>query len=498
VNAPTVRELLQDASREVRSIMWDVTALDGPGLAAAWPAFAAHARDALSAVPLPDSGTRLLIHRAAGPRYRPNRWGPRVDAEPDPHLVRAGQALAAVADLLTRYAAPPTSIEAAHDADLARRRIAECLLVGSHAAALGLSEYAARLQPARAGLTFERPETRLAVKGATLAQSRRLASELATFEAHLSHYLARPPEREQPEAAQEFVDPDRLPHALAQWEVTALRVLHGQPLSVRDLAGIAHTEQALLVHTAVIVNAAAGAAVIDPDDFASQIRPRLQDAQAAWGDVAATWPAQMTTSASPSLAGVEASAQLHRALGEITRDGNGWATPAQIAERVHLADVAGLLGDAAMASANRAERFAELPAELAHAGQLRAPARLLVTMESRPIGRGPEPESAVRTTDIANRRIVAVRPEQTAGATATACDLGRQLASLTQALETLPVGRQPLAETDPASNARAAFGARSGRTGTCESGARPGYHGQSLAEFEPVGFESALVKVHAR
>src|SRR5665647_3820051 len=52
VNTPTVQELLQDASREVRSTMWDVTALDGPGLAAAWPAFAAHARDALSGVPL--------------------------------------------------------------------------------------------------------------------------------------------------------------------------------------------------------------------------------------------------------------------------------------------------------------------------------------------------------------------------------------------------------------------------------------------------------------
>ena len=191
------------------------------------------------------------------------------------------------------------------------------------------------------GVAFEQPEARLAVKGATLAQSRRLASELATFEAHVSHYLARPPEREQREAAQEFVDPDRLPQALAQWEVTALRVLHAQPPSVRDLAGIAHTEQALLVHAAVILNAAARAAVIDPDDFARQIRPRLQDAQAAWGDVAASWPAQMTTPAPPSLAGVEASAQLHRALGEITRDGNGWATPAQIAERVHLADVAG-------------------------------------------------------------------------------------------------------------------------------------------------------------
>jgi hypothetical protein len=370
MNAPTVEELLHESAREVRSIMWDVTTLDGPALASAWPAFAAHARAALSAVPVPDAGTRLLIHRSEGPRYRPNRWGPPVDAEPDQHLVRAGQALAAVAELLTRYAGPPTSIEAARDAQLVRRRIAECLLVGSHATALGLREHATRLRPARPGIAFEQPGVRLAVAGATLAQSHRLASELATFEAHAAHYLARAHGHGPQRRPEHFVDPDRLPHVLAAWEVTAMRVLHAQPPSVRDLAGIAHAEQALLVHTAVILNAAARAAVIDPNDFAAQIQPRLQVAQVAWGDVAASWPAQMTTPAPPSLAGVQASAQLHRALGQITRDGNGWATPALIVQRVHLAEVARLLRDASMASVNRAERFAELPAELANAGHL--------------------------------------------------------------------------------------------------------------------------------
>ena len=492
MNTPTVQELLQDASREVRSTMWDVTALDGPGLAAAWPAFAAHARDALSGVPLPDAGTRLLIHRAAGPRYRPNRWGPPVDAQLDPHLVRASQAMAAVADLLTRYAAPPTSMEAGHDAALARRRIAECLLVGSHATALGLSEHAARLQPARAGLAFERSEARLAVKGATLAQSRRLASELATFEAHLSHYLARPVEREQRDAAQEFADPDRLPLVLAQWEDTAMRVLHAQPPSVRDLAGIAHTEQALLVHTLVILNAAARSAVINPEDFDRQIRPRLENSQTGWGDVAANWPAQMTTPAPPSLAGVQASAQLHQALGQITRDGNGWATPALIASRVHLAEVVVLLRDTVAASGGRAERFAELPSELAHARHLHAPARLFAAMESHANGRGFGSESAVRITDVANRRIVVVRPEQTKEATMTACDLRRQLTSLTAAIGTLPPGRQSQAVVEPASGAQAAFRDPSGRTGTGESCACPECHGQSLAESGPFSGDRAL------
>ena len=121
--------------------------------------------------------------------------------------------MAAVVELLRRYATPPTSTAAGHDADLARRHIAEALFVGSHATALGLREHANRLRPARSGIAFERPEVRLAVRGATLAQSRRLASVLATFEAHVSHYLARPPEREPREAAQVVVDPDRLPQA---------------------------------------------------------------------------------------------------------------------------------------------------------------------------------------------------------------------------------------------------------------------------------------------
>jgi hypothetical protein len=70
-------------------------------------------------------------------------------------------------------------------------------------------------------------------------------------------------------------------------------------------------------------------------------------------------------------------------------------------------------------------------------------------------GRGHDAESPVRTTDVANRRIV-VRPEQTTGATATAIDLGRQLASLTQALETLPSGRQSPAVVESVFSADAA------------------------------------------
>jgi hypothetical protein len=237
-----------------------------------------------------------------------------------------------------------------------------------------------------------------------------------------------------------------------------MRVLHAQPPSVRDLAGIAHTEQALLTHTIVLLDAAARAGVIDFDDFAAQIRPRLENAQTAWGEVAASWPAAMTTPAPPSLAGVEASAALHQALDEITRDGNVWATPALIAKREHLVDVAGLLRDAVEASSRRAERFAELPGELAAAGHLRAPARLLAATQRHPNGGGSELESAVRTTDVANRRIVVVRLEQMAGARTTARDLGLRLRSLTQSLETLPLGRQGRAVVKPASIAKAALG----------------------------------------
>lgn len=456
MSAPTVQELLHDASREVRSIMWDVTTLDGPALAAAWGAFASQARAALAAVPLPDPGTRLLIHRAEGPRFHPNRWGPSVDAKPDHHLIEGGRALASVADLLGRYAGPPTSADAAREADLVRLCIAECLLIGSHATALGLREHAARLRQALPGVAFDRPGGRLAVAGATLAQSRRLASELDTFQGHVAHYLARPGGRESQRGREHPVDPDRLPHALAAWEFTAMRLLQAQPPSVRDLAGVAHAEQALLVHAAVILNAAARACVIDHDGFARQICPRLQDAQVAWGEVAASWPAQMTTHAPSSLAGVEASAELHQALDEITRDGNGWATPALIGRRVHLADMAGLLRDAVVAGGSRANRFEELPMQLAQRGHLRAPARLLSAMEQHSSEPRSDRQSMVRPTDLANRRIVVVGLEQTTDATATASDLGRQLTSLAEALETLPLARLRLAVVESASGAQAA------------------------------------------
>jgi hypothetical protein len=449
VNAPTVAELLHDCAREVRSIMWDITTLNGPELAAAWPAFAAAAGDALAAVPCPDPAARLLAVRMAGPRPRPNRWGPPVDADPDPHLLAAGAGLAAVAGLLARHATPPTSAGAAHDGDLARRRIVEALVIGAHATSLGLFEHASRLSPARAGITSQQPGARLAVAGATLAQSRRLASELDTLQAHGTHYLAAAGGRASRRGAQSFVDPDRLPHVLAAWEVTTMRVLHASPPSVRDLAGVAHAEQALLVHTMVILNAAAQADVIDIEGFTGQIGPRLADAHRAWGDVAASWPVQMTTAAPPALITVEASAELHQALGEITREGNGWATAARIDERVNLREVSAQLRDALGAGSVCAERFAELPHELARAGQLRAPARLLGVNGGPADRTASQLDGGPRTTDVANRRIVTVLPEQTAGATQTARRLQAAMTSLTQALETLRLAGGPRSGAEP-------------------------------------------------
>src|ERR1035437_7856250 len=122
--------------------------------ATAWPACAAAAGAALAAVPCPDPAARLLAARMAGPRPRPNRWGPPVDADPDPHLVAAAQALAAVADLLVRHATPPTSAEAARDADLARRRIAEAFVIGSHATFLGVYGSARPRGDARGGVAM--------------------------------------------------------------------------------------------------------------------------------------------------------------------------------------------------------------------------------------------------------------------------------------------------------------------------------------------------------
>lgn len=89
------------------------------------------------------------------------------------------------------------------------------------------------------------------------------------------------------------------------------------------------------------------------------------------------------------------------------------------------------------------------------AGHLQAPARLLAAMERHTNGRESETESAVRTTDVANRRIVAVQPQHTTAATATAQHLREQLTSLTAALETLPLGREGLTAVESGSSAQA-------------------------------------------
>jgi hypothetical protein len=204
--------------------------------------------------------------------------------------------------------------------------------------------HANQLQPARAGIAFEQPGLRLAVNGATLASSRRLASELATLQAHTAHYLAGGPSPDTGRLREHFVDPDRLPLALAGLEVTAIRSLHAQPPSVRDLAGIAHTEQALLTHTIVLISAAARAGVIDPDDFASQIRPWLENAQTGWGDVAASWPAD--DHARATLPGRRKSQRPAPPSPRRDQPGRQRLATHPDRQREHLVDVAGLLRDA--------------------------------------------------------------------------------------------------------------------------------------------------------
>lgn len=438
MSSPSVGELLDEADREVRSILWDITELNGPALAASWPRFMDSAHDALVALQPADTQTRLLVLRAEGPGPRPHRWGRPVDAAPDPRMERATAALRDVAELVGRHAGRWAA--AAPDVEYARRRISATIYHAAHAARTGLREHTQQRQPARPGVAFIRPPEPLVVPGLQRAQLPRLISAIEALEAqaerlvtgNLRFFGGSPT----PRGGSDLPAHD-LAEALARWEITCQRILAAEVPSVADLAGIATTQSALMANAEAILRAAAVVGAADANAV-SRAHPMLSSAQAAWSATAASWSGFGTMGRGPDPGGAQASTEVLRALHEITRNSNGWADPAAIASRCDLPATIEAIGHAVTSGERLADRYVELPAELAAAGRLRGrPDKLPSGASVDAHGR-----ETIRLA-IAGRSAVAVHPGQTDILDAAANTLMERSRALGSVMDTIAGQRTP-------------------------------------------------------
>ena len=450
MSSPSVGELLDEADREVRSILWDITELDGPALAASWPRFMESAHDALVTLQPIDTQAKLLVLSAEGPGPRPHRWGRPVDVAPDPRMERATTALRDVAELVGRHAGGWAG--AAPDAEHCRRRVSATMYCAAHAARTGLREHAQQRQPARPGVAFIRPSEALVVPGLQRIQLPRLISAIEALEAQAERLVTR---------NLRFFGGSPTPHGgsdspahnlaevLARWEITSRRLLAAEVPSVADLAGIATTQSAMMANAEAILRAAAVVGAADADAV-SRAHPMLSAAQAAWSATAASWSGFGTVGRGPDPGGAQASTEVLRALHEITRDSNGWADPAAIASRCELPATIEAIGHAVTSGERLADRYVELPAELAAAGLLRGrPDKLPSGVSVDAHGR------ETVSLAIAGRSTVTVRPGQTDILDAAANTLMERSRALGPVMDTIrgqrttgPPGQRPTRALD--------------------------------------------------
>jgi hypothetical protein len=446
VASPTVGELLHDADRQVRSVLWEITALNGPALLAGWPDLAAAAAEVLAAIPHPGPaaalfGRRVMVH-ADHLTHRVGALPPLGD--PDTRFVDAADALQQAAALLHRHATPATVSTPAQyaDADAARLRVAQTLHVGVHVVATALTEYRTGEPVGVDGkvIPVRSPQRPLYVR-----ETRPVEAVLARFESDAGHYVTR----HRRDAAGQHQPPiaGDVPAAVARWGLVAARTLAAPDVAARDIIGIARTEALLAAGSAAIIRAATDRGHLDPGAGLELVH-RLERSAAAWLATAAGWaPYTTPKTPTPSLDCVAAADTLRRAIGEVTRDGSGWATPGQVDDRCHVPAVVTALAAAREVSADLAHTYTTLPGELAHTGRLHAPARVVLDAEMarQPVSPGSHPSDVdspralpVSLADVARTRNIAATP----GAVAHLADLGASAAAAARNTDPTP-GRIP-------------------------------------------------------
>ena len=139
-------------------------------------------------------------------------------------------------------------------------------------------------------------------------------------------------------------------------------------------------------HSRVLVTAAAEQRII-PASQRAPICQALTSAALAWVRVAEAWTGRHTaTPAAPSK--IATSHALGRALMDITRDGNSWATTQTVAARVDLHRALGAVRRAHDVGTEAAEHQPQVLQALVHSGVLFVPARSVSTTVERLKTRG--------------------------------------------------------------------------------------------------------------
>ena len=412
MNDLSVGELLIESNRSIRSLTWDIGAINARGVLAAWPGLAQASRRVLDLLPVPGRTWIDVLD------FNPVTLAQTV--APTPAFVDAARLLNRAADLLDAYA--PTGISDIEGTKVARASVLLGLSTAAHTATVTLSGHIAAESKRRLPYVphgamprlcrqFRDLEAVLSDEN-TLAGLGRMRADLPTDDVTL-----------------------RVGQALIRWRVTATATLEGTPTR-DDIRYVAQTEARLTAYAAAFGAAAQSTGVITEAE-AGMLSTSLAGARRGWERLAAAWPDRLVVprSSNPDLA--DESTNVRVALNAATRDGIQWAQPDAVAARVDLPVVLADLRSVMRGSRAVAEQLTALPERLIADGALHGSSRTL----SATLADSPGNLTGQALTDTLVNKLIPLRPEHLPALVEPAREQVHLVDIVVAATENLPDGR---------------------------------------------------------
>lgn len=344
----TVGEMLADVDHQARLLLLDVDGDSAGGLVRGWPALVTAASELWVALPRPGYADelqdrpmeRLVAHAATIDNSLSAGWPGRGD--PDHRVAHMTETLQAASGLVRRYGPEISGHGAALRQDLqaARSRTMHSLYVAAHAGSVALHAHG-----------FDRyREARQAGRKVSLstvhspyvvAPTATWVGRFATAEAIAGRYLAgglvagvagevrRPAD-----------DHNRIPRALAGWDIQAHRTLAARS-SAADNVTVSRT-QALIAGVGLLLVDAdahhrASATFAGGDASTHRLTSSLDAVGRAWNNLASRWDDLPAPTDRPDPKLLRASAELRAAYRELTHDATTTFPPHVIAQHPGLA-----------------------------------------------------------------------------------------------------------------------------------------------------------------
>ena len=413
----SVGELLVETDLASRRLLHEAHHFDAAAAVRTWPELVQAAHELLDILPRPSqptpgteaprpqgdlTGERLHLMATTLHRQLQSRaWPEPGPAHPDLEAMTAN--LVRAHDLIHRHLPAPVHPSRAvlADADAARTRTLHALYLTSHAIGLAVRARERDLATSRNPRARHVTNQRAALRH---VHTRLAAFELVAGVEVYRHYPAALTGERRDRA-----NPERLPLALAAWDIAAHRALAQDP-HLPTLVHVTRTQSAVTAMSRALLEAAAAQHRVDPDTVTAQLRPQLAATEAAWGtlhSILADLNSRGPRPVRPDLGA--AGSEVVAAFSELVLDGTTLAAASHVSDRTSTASLQAVT-DALAAGHDLTALVADTaadPALTAHAGAVQQTLHHLAAAPDSGVDASPD-AAWVDPADLATGRLVAL------------------------------------------------------------------------------------------